>query len=160
MWHAGCRGEPCVSVCGAFGVFNLVFRLVALPPQKLQDDDDEEGETGLTEEEKEEEEKEQEKLGKLQYSIDYDFENTKVCFLFLFFFRCMDRFTSNPPFVYLIFRYYQISKQITEMFGSGIKVAPESQLAQLSIRSLKCLRQLTQVCPKEIQIHIVAHLIC
>ncbi|XP_053171844.1 synaptotagmin-2 [Scomber japonicus] len=42
------------------------------------DDDDEEGETGLTEEEKEEEEKEQEKLGKLQYSIDYDFENTKL----------------------------------------------------------------------------------
>lgn len=50
------------------------------PPSQtqLQDDDDEEGETGLTEEEKEEEEKEQEKLGKLQYSIDYDFENTKV----------------------------------------------------------------------------------
>lgn len=34
----------------------------------------------MTEEEKEEEEKEQEKLGKLQYSIDYDFENTKVTF--------------------------------------------------------------------------------
>ncbi|XP_042262473.1 synaptotagmin-2 isoform X1 [Thunnus thynnus] len=46
--------------------------------EKLQDDDDDEGETGLTEEEKEEEEKEQEKLGKLQYSIDYDFENTKL----------------------------------------------------------------------------------
>ncbi|XP_062262913.1 synaptotagmin-2-like isoform X1 [Platichthys flesus] len=43
-----------------------------------QDDDDDEGETGLTEEDKEEEEKEPEKLGKLQYSIDYDFENTKV----------------------------------------------------------------------------------
>lgn len=43
------------------------------------DDDDDEGETGMTEEEKEEEEKEQEKLGKLQYSIEYDFENTKVC---------------------------------------------------------------------------------
>lgn len=56
-----------------------VFCLVPFTPQKLQDDDDEEGETGLTEEEKEEEEKEQEKLGKLQYSIDYDFENTKVC---------------------------------------------------------------------------------
>ncbi|KAM4583383.1 synaptotagmin-2-like isoform 2-T3 [Fundulus diaphanus] len=42
------------------------------------DDDEEEGETGLTEEEKEEEEKEEEKLGKLQYSIDYDFENTKL----------------------------------------------------------------------------------
>ncbi|XP_008407232.1 synaptotagmin-2-like isoform X2 [Poecilia reticulata] len=42
------------------------------------DDEEEEGETGMTEEEKEEEEKEQEKLGKLQYSIDYDFENTKL----------------------------------------------------------------------------------
>uniref|UniRef100_A0A3P9J3B4 Synaptotagmin n=1 Tax=Oryzias latipes TaxID=8090 RepID=A0A3P9J3B4_ORYLA len=42
------------------------------------DDDDDEGETGMTEEEKEEEEKEQEKLGKLQYSIEYDFENTKL----------------------------------------------------------------------------------
>lgn len=52
--------------------------------QKHQDDDDDEGETGLTEEEKEEEEKEQEKLGKLQYSIDYDFENTKVCDHFLY----------------------------------------------------------------------------
>ncbi len=56
-----------------------LFCLVTFTPQKLQDDDDDEGETGLTEEEKEEEEKEQEKLGKLQYSIDYDFENTKVC---------------------------------------------------------------------------------
>lgn len=53
--------------------------MLFLSHQKLQDDDDDEGETGLTEEEKEEEEKEQEKLGKLQYSIDYDFENTKVC---------------------------------------------------------------------------------
>lgn len=46
--------------------------------QKHQDDDDEDGETGLTEEEKEEEEKEQEKLGKLQYSLDYDFQDNKV----------------------------------------------------------------------------------
>ncbi|XP_069004836.1 synaptotagmin-2-like isoform X3 [Embiotoca jacksoni] len=46
--------------------------------QDGEDDDDDEGETGLTEEEKEEEEKEQEKLGKLQYSIEYDFENTKL----------------------------------------------------------------------------------
>lgn len=39
----------------------------------------------MTEEEKEEEEKEQEKLGKLQYSIDYDFENTKVCgYIFMY----------------------------------------------------------------------------
>lgn len=72
-------GHPCFSVFIAIGVFNPVLCVIAPPPQKLQDDDDEEGETGLTEEEKEEEEKEQEKLGKLQYSIDYDFENTKVC---------------------------------------------------------------------------------
>ncbi|XP_048054530.1 synaptotagmin-2 [Chanodichthys erythropterus] len=45
---------------------------------KQQDDDDEEGETGLTEEEKEEEEKEVEKLGKLQYSLDYDFNDNKL----------------------------------------------------------------------------------
>lgn len=50
--------------------------------QKQQDDDDEDGETGLTEEEKEEEEKEQEKLGKLQYSLDYDFQDNKVCLFF------------------------------------------------------------------------------
>lgn len=57
-----------------------MFYFVTFPQQKNQDDDDEEeGETGMTEEEKEEEEKEEEKLGKLQYSIDYDFENTKVC---------------------------------------------------------------------------------
>ncbi|KAL6458412.1 hypothetical protein MHYP_G00336420 [Metynnis hypsauchen] len=48
------------------------------PLQKQQDDDDEDGETGLTEEEKEEEEKEQEKLGKLQYSLDYDFQDNKL----------------------------------------------------------------------------------
>lgn len=72
-------GSPCISIFTTFCIFDPVLCLVAPPPQKLQDDDDEEGETGLTEEEKEEEEKEQEKLGKLQYSIDYDFENTKVC---------------------------------------------------------------------------------
>ncbi|XP_031423644.1 synaptotagmin-2 isoform X2 [Clupea harengus] len=42
------------------------------------DEDDEEGETGLTEEEKEEEVKEEEKLGKLQYSIEYDFNDNKL----------------------------------------------------------------------------------
>lgn len=47
--------------------------------EKHQDDDDDEGETGLTEEEKEEEEeKEPEKLGKLQYSINYSFDDTKL----------------------------------------------------------------------------------
>lgn len=60
-------------------IVNTLVSFVTFTSQKHQDDDDDEGETGLTEEEKEEEEKEQEKLGKLQYSIDYDFENTKVC---------------------------------------------------------------------------------
>lgn len=48
--------------------------------QKQQDDDDEEDdvEPGLTGDEKEEEVKEKEKLGKLQYSIDYDFQENKV----------------------------------------------------------------------------------
>lgn len=59
--------------------YHRASSFVSFNPQKHQDDDDDEGETGMTEEEKEEEEKEQEKLGKLQYSIDYDFENTKVC---------------------------------------------------------------------------------
>lgn len=48
--------------------------------QKQQEDDDEEDdvEPGLTGDEKEEEVKEKEKLGKLQYSIDYDFQENKV----------------------------------------------------------------------------------
>ncbi|KAJ8360428.1 hypothetical protein SKAU_G00169530 [Synaphobranchus kaupii] len=46
--------------------------------EKQQDDDDDDAETGQTEEEeKEEEEKEAEKLGKLQYSLDYDFQDNK-----------------------------------------------------------------------------------
>ncbi|KAI4823680.1 hypothetical protein KUCAC02_012255 [Chaenocephalus aceratus] len=47
--------------------------------EKNQDDDDEEDdvEPGLTGDEKEEEVKEKEKLGKLQYSIDYDFQENK-----------------------------------------------------------------------------------
>lgn len=54
--------------------------LPLLSPQKQQDDDDEEDdvEPGLTGDEKEEEVKEKEKLGKLQYSIDYDFQENKV----------------------------------------------------------------------------------
>ncbi|XP_063748116.1 synaptotagmin-2-like isoform X1 [Eleginops maclovinus] len=48
--------------------------------EKQQDDDDEEDdvEPGLTGDEKEEEVKEKEKLGKLQYSIDYDFQENKM----------------------------------------------------------------------------------
>lgn len=51
-----------------------------LSVQKQQDDDDEEDdvEPGLTGDEKEEEVKEKEKLGKLQYSIDYDFQENKA----------------------------------------------------------------------------------
>lgn len=50
--------------------------------QKQDDDDDEDdAETGLTGDEKEEEVKEKEKLGKLQYSIDYDFQDNKVSYL-------------------------------------------------------------------------------
>lgn len=67
--------------------------------QKHQDDDDEDGETGLTEEEKEEEEKEQEKLGKLQYSLDYDFQDNKV-HLFLSFFTNV--FTFNKCVTYQV----------------------------------------------------------
>lgn len=79
LWHAGCCGEPCIPCVPDSLTFNTTSCFVDFKLQKHQDDDDDEGETGLTEEEKEEEEKEQEKLGKLQYSIDYDFENTKVC---------------------------------------------------------------------------------
>ncbi|XP_073472094.1 synaptotagmin-2-like [Aquarana catesbeiana] len=44
-----------------------------------QDDDDDDAETGLTEgEDKEEEEKEEEQLGKLQFSLDYDFQNNQM----------------------------------------------------------------------------------
>lgn len=63
-----------------------IHLLLLLPPvphlslQKQQDDDDEEDdvEPGLTGDEKEEEVKEKEKLGKLQYSIDYDFQENKL----------------------------------------------------------------------------------
>lgn len=44
--------------------------------QDQQDDDD--AETGLTEGEGEEEEKEPENLGKLQFSLDYDFQANQV----------------------------------------------------------------------------------
>lgn len=59
---------------------SALCRLPPLSLQKQQDDDDEEDdvEPGLTGDEKEEEVKEKEKLGKLQYSIDYDFQENKV----------------------------------------------------------------------------------
>lgn len=43
--------------------------------QALKDDD---AETGLTDGEEKEEPKEVEKLGKIQYSLDYDFQNNQV----------------------------------------------------------------------------------
>ncbi|XP_033851360.1 synaptotagmin-2-like isoform X1 [Acipenser ruthenus] len=46
--------------------------------QNKQDDDDDDAETGLTEEDEKEEEKEPEKLGKLQFSLDYDFQDNKL----------------------------------------------------------------------------------
>lgn len=75
--------------------------------QKNQDDDDEDGETGLTEEEKEEEEKEQEKLGKLQYSLDYDFQDNKVPF-FLSFFTNVSHFNKCVTYCikYLLFVFF------------------------------------------------------
>lgn len=51
-------------------------RAPRLLPQDAQDDDD--AETGLTEGEGEEEEKEPENLGKLQFSLDYDFQANQV----------------------------------------------------------------------------------
>lgn len=44
----------------------------------LQNKQDDEEETGLTEGEGEEEEKEPENLGKLQFSLDYDFQANQV----------------------------------------------------------------------------------
>lgn len=42
------------------------------------DDDDDDAETGLTDGEDKEQPKEDEKLGKLQYSLDYDFQNNQL----------------------------------------------------------------------------------
>ncbi|XP_053572735.1 synaptotagmin-1 [Bombina bombina] len=45
---------------------------------KDDDDDDDDAETGLTDGEDKEQPKEDEKLGKLQYSLDYDFQNNQL----------------------------------------------------------------------------------
>ncbi|KAM8973075.1 synaptotagmin-1 [Pelodytes ibericus] len=45
---------------------------------KEDDDDDDDAETGLTDGEDKEQPKEEEKLGKLQYSLDYDFQNNQL----------------------------------------------------------------------------------
>lgn len=80
-----------VQLRHSLNVYSLTSLCAALPPpfsfQKQQDDDDEEEdvEPGITGDEKEEEVKEKEKLGKLQYSIDYDFQENKASLLsFLF----------------------------------------------------------------------------
>lgn len=63
--------------------FNLNFHERALeftqdPFPYLQALKDDDAETGLTDGEEKEEPKEEEKLGKLQYSLDYDFQNNQV----------------------------------------------------------------------------------
>ncbi|KAI2567148.1 SYT1 isoform 9, partial [Pan troglodytes] len=45
---------------------------------KTMKDQDDDAETGLTDGEEKEEPKEEEKLGKLQYSLDYDFQNNQL----------------------------------------------------------------------------------
>uniref|UniRef100_A0A3B4X2R7 Synaptotagmin-2-like n=1 Tax=Seriola lalandi dorsalis TaxID=1841481 RepID=A0A3B4X2R7_SERLL len=61
-------------------ILELNFLFCCRHRQPHNDDDDEEDdvEPGLTGDEKEEEVKEKEKLGKLQYSIDYDFQENKL----------------------------------------------------------------------------------
>lgn len=59
-----------------FVKIQLVSHMIPFPTQKALKDDD--AETGLTEGEEKEEPKEEEKLGKLQYSLDYDFQNNQV----------------------------------------------------------------------------------
>uniref|UniRef100_A0A8D2N883 Synaptotagmin n=1 Tax=Zonotrichia albicollis TaxID=44394 RepID=A0A8D2N883_ZONAL len=66
----GCWGA---RGCGALSV---LLSWTWLPLQDQQDDDD--AETGLTEGEGEEEEKEPENLGKLQFSLDYDFQANQL----------------------------------------------------------------------------------
>lgn len=61
---------------GLRAVTLLLSQAPRLPLQDQQDDDD--AETGLTEGEGEEEEKEPENLGKLQFSLDYDFQANQV----------------------------------------------------------------------------------
>ncbi|XP_048878234.1 synaptotagmin-2-like isoform X2 [Brienomyrus brachyistius] len=70
-----------------------------------EDDDDDDAETGLTEEEKEPEVKEEEKLGKLQYSIDFDFQDNKLTVGIL---QCadlisMDTGGTSDPYVKVFF---------------------------------------------------------
>lgn len=90
-WQVGAVTNPTADALGlefsTAATSQTSHSLPLLPPaslfmslQKQQDDDDEEDdvEPGLTADEKEEEVKEKEKLGKLQYSIDYDFQENKA----------------------------------------------------------------------------------
>lgn len=72
---SGCWRCPCGVGDVGPGPSQL-SRAPRLLPQDPQDDDD--AETGLTEGEGEEEEKEPENLGKLQFSLDYDFQANQV----------------------------------------------------------------------------------
>ncbi|XP_048878231.1 synaptotagmin-2-like isoform X1 [Brienomyrus brachyistius] len=85
------------------GGFNM--KNIGKGDEKLQDDDDDDAETGLTEEEKEPEVKEEEKLGKLQYSIDFDFQDNKLTVGIL---QCadlisMDTGGTSDPYVKVFF---------------------------------------------------------
>lgn len=93
-WQVGAVTNPTADSSGLVSNRGVSLQqpshssLCRLPPplapplslQKQQEDDDEEDdvEPGLTGDEKEEEVKEKEKLGKLQYSIDYDFQENKA----------------------------------------------------------------------------------
>ena len=72
----GCWRSPAVWGQGCWAATLLLSWAPWLPLQDQQDDDD--AEMGLTEGEGEEEEKEPENLGKLQFSLDYDFQANQV----------------------------------------------------------------------------------
>lgn len=68
-----CPGSLPSAVCDI-----TLFPCAALPGCCSGHQDDDDAETGLTEGEGEEEEKEPENLGKLQFSLDYDFQANQV----------------------------------------------------------------------------------
>lgn len=56
----------------------ILITVIVAPSPSLQALKDDDAETGLTDGEDKEEPKENEKLGKIQYSLDYDFQNNQV----------------------------------------------------------------------------------
>lgn len=64
-----------VSILNCYLTVCLIYEYYTSSFQALKDDD---AETGLTDGEEKEEAKEVEKLGKIQYSLDYDFQNNQV----------------------------------------------------------------------------------